>query len=184
MVVARCSVAAAPLPPSVASTSLVASSLQPPAFGPVLHEGTSLVRGGEWSLGSRYRVVCEPFPPRAHNFPTAHGHGSAGAQSTPCHRPPAPRPTSSPPFPPCSISHRTHEFAPHARTPRSPFLSTPLPRAVRGVSVRHHRAARVLPLSLSSLSPVFSPGAPSPGGGAPSVMTRAADDRHFGGRHE
>ena len=113
---------AARLPPSVASTSLVASSLQPPAFGPVLHEGTSFVRGGEWLLESRYRVVHEPFPPHAHNFPTAHSHrvGRRAVNAVP--------PTSCSPPHVLSALPSLFYLPPHARVraPRShPTLALP-----------------------------------------------------------
>ena len=184
---------AAWLPPSVASMSSVASSLQPPAFGPVLHWGT--VKGGKYIAVRKSLVTLVPldvpFPPRTRTTfprPSAMGRPARSqcrATSLPL---PAPRPPRVLPARP-SLFYR----APHApaSAPRSrPMLtllplSTPLPSKSgawrsRAPSPRHTGT----PLSLSSLSPVFSPGAPSPGGGAPSVMIRAADDRYFGGRHE
>ena len=96
------------LPPSVASTSSVASSPQPPSFSPVLQTGQSSVRAPSGRYFGRLDDV--PFLRHAHIFSTAPSHESAGAQLTLCHRPPPPHPASSPlrlPTLPSLVPHLT-----------------------------------------------------------------------------
>jgi len=124
-------------------------------------------------------------------FPRPTARGSAGAQSTPCHRPSSPRPASSPRPPRPSLPVPSRSARTSSRPTFAPTLTLlalsarPIGKSgawcSRAPSPRHTGTPVEPELAVACVLA----GGPIRGGGAPSVMTRAANSQgpsHVGRR--